>query len=206
MVGQENQKKKIDKSPHEQWGGWRKGGEPMNISAKWKEMRKIIAVCSHYYLFAFVFASFILAICSTMHVVTIYVRVRERERAESATDSKQYEFSHNCITIEKQTGWIELRNPRQWHEAKIVHRFERLIKSYIEHITYLLMLMVVAGQFSLILVYVHFVHKNHSTLSLRLGSAKRRVLAGCCFHLCDKQLQKWSKAITIALKYKLNER
>lgn len=88
---------------------------------------------------------------------------RERERAESATDSKQYEFSHNCITIEKQTGWIELRNPRQWHEAKILHRFERLIKFYIEHITYLLMLMVVAGQFSLILecsAYVHFVHKN----------------------------------------------
>lgn len=167
-------------------------------------MRKIIAARSHYYLFAFVVASFILAICNTMHVVTIYVWVRERERV-------QYESSHNCITIEKQTGWIELRNPTVARGENSTSFWTPHKISYIEHTTYFSDADGGwTGQFWLfpyfppylcarwMYWYVHFVHKIFSHWAL--------VVVGCCFHLCDKQLQKWSKAITIALKYKLNDK
>lgn len=67
-------------------GDW--GGGPINISAKWKEMRKIIAVCSHYYLFAFGFCLFHFGYLQ--HNACRYdVCLREKEETEdSAPDPK----------------------------------------------------------------------------------------------------------------------
>lgn len=161
-------------------------GRTMCMAAKWNEMRKIIAARIIIYSPSFFLPlSFWLFATQYMSLRFMFVRGRERDCVQPTQSNM------NSVRTA-----LQLKNKRselnyeiqQWHEAKIVHRFERLIKSHIAHITYFLVLMVVAGQFWLfpyfpfyfvlgVWVYWCALCARDFLCFLSLGLAKRKVLA-----------------------------